>query len=394
MSHIDRTKPKVLMVTTSFPVGPNKASGIFVKRLASALSDQVTLTVLTPGSYDQVETDVDYQIKCFRYAPYKWQRLAHEPGGIFVALRTNRWLVLLLPIFVLALFVGVVLHGRKADIIHANWSVTGFIAGLAALLIGKPVITTLRGTDVSSIRQSAISRLLTGMTLRLSRLIVAVSETIANELRQLWPERARDVFVVPNGVEESLLALKSIQKKEGLVVTTIGNLIPLKDVATIIRAIPNVMKNTQLRVIGEGVERAALENLSHELGVAEQVAFIGAIPPENIKKELSMTDIFVLSSHSEGRPNVILEAMAAGCAIISSDLPGVRELIDEDVSGLFFEPGDVSALSHHLERLIENEQLRSKLGLNARSRIIDMELTWPMCGARYVGLYNSLLELH
>lgn len=392
MMQSSKKKMKVLMVTTSFPVGANKASGIFIKRLADALSRQVTLTVLTPSAYKRVNVEFDYQVRCFRYAPYLLQRLAHEPGGIFVALKSNPWLYFLLPIFLSVLFISVIRHGREVDIIHANWSITGLIAGFAALFIGKPVITTLRGSDVSSIKQSSLSRFSTRLTFRFNHLIVAVSETIAGELRQVWPDRAEDIFVVPNGVDGELLSLKKVQKKDGLVVTTIGNLIPLKDIATIIRAFPVIKENTRLRVVGEGMERPSLEALSQQLGIAQRVTFLGAIPPEAIKDELSMTDIFVLSSHSEGRPNVVLEAMAAGCAVISSDLPGVRELIDADISGLLFKPGDVEALSGHLVSLAGSERQRNQLGMSARSSIIERGLTWSNCGAGYVSLYKRLQE--
>lgn len=390
MTHPGRSRLKVLLVTTSFPVGPNKASGIFVKRLADTLSRQVSLTVLTPGTFEQVNLAVDYQVNCFRYAPIKWQRLAHEPGGILVALRSKPWLMLLLPAFLVALFTGVLHHGKQADVIHANWSITGLISGIAALFIGKPVITTLRGSDVNSISHSVISRTVTALTLRLNRMVVAVSDAIASELCQLWPTQADKVYVVPNGVDEGLLTLSKTTKHHDLIIMTIGNLIPLKDVATLIHAFPSIQEIAQLRVVGEGVERSSLELLTKQLGLSERIDFVGAIPPDEVKTELSMADIFVLSSHSEGRPNVILEAMAAGCAIISSDLPGVRELLEEDVSGLFYRPGDTEALAGLLVRLTASRKLRSQLGEHARSRIVEMGLTWLACGARYVDLYGKI----
>jgi glycosyltransferase involved in cell wall biosynthesis len=149
--------------------------------------------------------------------------------------------------------------------------------------------------------------------------------------------------------------------------------------------------DVHLRIVGEGIERKALEVLSQNLGVANRVFFVGVVEPDMIKEELSKTDIFVLSSHSEGRPNVVIEAMAAGCAIISTDLPGVKELIDDEVNGLFFSPGDVQGLSRHMARLISSDVDRLSLGESARDKIVKLGLTWPTCGDKYVCLYQHTI---
>ncbi|MEJ2613266.1 MAG: glycosyltransferase family 4 protein, partial [Candidatus Thiodiazotropha sp.] len=144
---------------------------------------------------------------------------------------------------------------------------------------------------------------------------------------------------------------------------------------------------------GDGVEKPALEALSQQLGIDKRVVFVGSVEPNSIKDEFARTDIFVLSSQSEGRPNVVLEAMAAGCAVISSDLPGVRELIDADISGLFFCPGDADGLSRHMQRLVSSEIDRITLGKNARERVMELGLTWPKCGEKYINLYRRVLGI-
>lgn len=386
-----KDKIRVLMVTTSFPVGPNRASGIFVKRLADSICDLVELTVLTPSAVSQCQSNAGYQVNCFRYAPYKWQIMAHEPGGVLVALKTHPWLGVILPIFIVVLFLKIMQNGREVDVIHANWSITGIIAGLAGLCIGKPVITTLRGSDVRSIDRSRISKSVIVQLFRLNRMVVTVSEAIASSLTTLWPEKKEKICTISNGVSEELLELRRESRRNCLSISTIGNLIPMKDVATTIRAFQRIEGNLQLRVVGEGIERPALEALSRELGLARRVIFVGSVEPDMIQEELSKTDIFVLSSHSEGRPNVVLEAMAAGCAIVSSDLPGVRELIEDGVNGLFFYPGDVNGLARHMQHLVSSEEDRVALGKSARGKIVELGLTWPKCSDKYVNLYRHVL---
>jgi glycosyltransferase involved in cell wall biosynthesis len=379
------------MVTTSFPVGANRASGIFIKRLADNLSDAVELKVLTPCASESYQTPASFKIHCFRYAPSKWQKIAHGPGGVIIALKTSPWLILLLPSFLLAMFYYVIKNGRDSDVIHANWSITGVMAGLAGFFIGKPVITTLRGSDVRSVKRSLLSRFIVRQVFRFNRFVVTVSDAIAQELYELVPEEREKIHSIPNGVGDNLLNVRRSKQKDKLIITTIGNLIPLKDVGTIIRAFERIDGNVQLRIIGDGIERPVLETLSRDLGVRDRVVFLGVVDPAEVERELAMADVFVLGSHSEGRPNVVLEAMAAGCAVVSTDLPGVRELLDSDISGCTFSPGDVAALSEHLRRLISSQSERIRLGKNARKRIIEKGLSWGACGEKYIRLYQRVL---
>jgi glycosyltransferase involved in cell wall biosynthesis len=381
-------KLQVLMVTTSFPVGANRASGIFVKRLADRLDDMVCLKVLTPSSSALCDISYAYPVYFFRYAPRKWQKLAHQPGGVMVALKSSPWLFMFLPAFVLVMFFCVIKEGRKVDVIHANWSITGLISGLAGFCINKPVITTLRGSDVRNIRQSMLLRFVLRQVFRFNKFVVTVSDAIANELSGLMSGQKKQLFSIPNGVSDELLDEPRLACKVNTVITTIGNLIPLKDVGTIIRSFSQLEGDLQLRIVGDGVERSELEVLCHNLGLSEKVVFLGVIEPDDVKHELMMADIFVLASHSEGKPNVVLEAMAAGCAVVSSDLPGVREVLENGVSGYLFSPGDTDSLRDCLADLISSKSERMRLGLGAGDRIKHIGLTWQKCANSYVELYS------
>jgi glycosyltransferase involved in cell wall biosynthesis len=380
-------KLRVLMVTTSFPVGANRASGIFVKRLADRLGEEVYLKVIAPSSNSLCDISYSYPVYFFRYAPRKWQKLAHQPGGVMVALKTSPWLFLLLPAFVLMMFFCVIKEGRKIDVIHANWSITGLVAGFAGFCISKPVITTLRGSDVRNVGQSIFSRFVIRQVFRLNKFVVTVSNAIKSDLCELMPNRISRLCCIPNGVSDELLSVSRTSFTGSMIITTIGNLIPLKDVGTIIRAFSKLDSDLRLRIIGDGIERSELEDLCQSLGCKGRVDFLGVIEPGGIRRELEMANIFVLASHSEGKPNVVLEAMAAGCAVVSTDLPGVREVLEAGVSGCVFSPGDVDALTDHLSVLISSKSKRERLGVNARNRIKSMGLTWQKCADSYLELY-------
>lgn len=385
------TPLRVLMVTTSFPINSGDVSGIFVSRLADALSERVALEVLTPCGSGAFAPDASYPVHCFRYAPRTWQALTHSPGGIPAAIKRQPAYTLLLPVMLSITFLAVFRRARQVDVIHANWSLTGLICGLAGRLRGCPVITTLRGSDVSRLENSRLIRLLTAWTLKLSHHTVTVSSTMKDEIRTLFPKLASCLSHIPNGVDDSLFALPMPKGNDTLKITTVGNLIPGKAIHELLHAVasydgPLGMRTT---IVGDGPERERLETLAQSLGLAGKVQFTGTLPPQAVAAVLGETDIFVLTSHSEGRPNVVVEAMAAGRAVVATALPGVRELLEHESNGLLFNPGDTVALTDHLRHLANDPALRLHLGDAARQTVVELGLTWQSCAKNYHALYRQ-----
>jgi GalNAc-alpha-(1->4)-GalNAc-alpha-(1->3)-diNAcBac-PP-undecaprenol alpha-1,4-N-acetyl-D-galactosaminyltransferase len=121
----------------------------------------------------------------------------------------------------------------------------------------------------------------------------------------------------------------------------------------------------ELRIIGEGTDRAALERLATERGVALRVRFCGWLnDPQPV---LAGSELFVLSSRWEGFPNALLEAMACGVPAVSFDCDsGPSEIIRDRVDGLLVPPDDVSALASALDHLMDDAALRREMGDRAR----------------------------
>lgn len=390
---------KVTLVTTSFPVGARSVSGIFVAHLADRLSDLVDLTVVTPadasnsGRFPRRALTV---VAC-RYAPKRWQYLAHAPGGIPVALNNNRWLYLWLPGMLLSLFISSAREALSSSVIHANWVICGCLAGVLGRMLGKPVVTTLRGEDVTRGGRSAMDRLLLRICLRLSNRVVSVSQDMRNWLADNFIQYADKLVLIENGVDQAFL-LVGAQRNYGnparaMHLITVGSLIPRKGVDQILRALAQLdgVRPT-LTVVGSGPEEQSLREMAERLGLAGHVRFIGRVEPKEVLALLAEADVFVLASHSEGRPNVILEAMAAGLPVIASNIPGVREIVDHGATGLLFDDGAIVPLARCIETLSADQALRRRLGEGGRDRILSKELTWPNCARKYVEVYRELLS--
>jgi glycosyltransferase involved in cell wall biosynthesis len=391
---------RLAVVTTSYPLIPGSVSGVFVARLIESLPPSVFATVITPASHT---TNAGcgmgrVAIRCFRYAPRRLQTLAHEPGGIPVALRTHTWAYLLLPGFLLAMLASCLRRGRSTDLIHANWAICGCVAGLAGKLLRVPVITTLRGDDVTRAQQSLTDRIILSLCLHWSHAVVTVSRSIETWIQQQYPHHTPKTCLIENGVEDVFLELpagRDIAPGEPrLRLLAVGSLIARKGVDQIIAALHRLPERgqTMLTIVGDGPEREHLLELARTLGLQRNVEFTGALTPSAIPREFARAHVFVLASHSEGRPNVILEAMAAALPVVASDIPGVNELVEHGHTGLLFRPGVIEELAQHLLALVRDATLRDRLGRAGRDFILQRQLRWRTTAAQYYRLYTTLME--
>lgn len=168
---------------------------------------------------------------------------------------------------------------------------------------------------------------------------------------------------------ETCLGIKRL--KNGVTTGYIGGLKPEKNVETLIQAFREFLKDNPeveagLVIIGDGLMRDFLEETVKKYDLSSHVLFSGFIP--DAYRFLNAIDIFVLPSLSEGSPLSLIEAMAAGKAIIASDIPSIREIVKHDEEAILVDPLDIRALKQAILLLYNNPDLRTKLGRRARER--------------------------
>jgi len=127
----------------------------------------------------------------------------------------------------------------------------------------------------------------------------------------------------------------------------------------------------RLTIVGEGEERPALETLRARLGLDDVVDLPGAAPEAEVARVLARSDLFVLSSVSEGFGIVLLEAMACGLPVIAPALHGLGEVVADGVEGRLFVPGSEEDLAAAIEALAADAALRRRLGAAGRRRVVD-----------------------
>jgi glycosyltransferase involved in cell wall biosynthesis len=170
-------------------------------------------------------------------------------------------------------------------------------------------------------------------------------------------------------------------------------LVEEKGTDLLLRAVAGLSGEWRLRLVGDGPERPALQQLAHQLGVADRVCFDGAIPSGQIAAYLQQLDVLVLPSRT--RPNwkeqfgrVLVEAMACETAVIGSDSGEIPHVIGD--AGLIFPEDDVNGLRKCLEQLQQEPALRVKLGQKGRQRVLN-HYTQAQIAAQTVAVYRELI---
>lgn len=393
---IESSKMKVLLLTTSFPLTPESMSGIFINRFIPFLPDDIELTILTPSDREKnIVQNERFNLRTFRYAPGVWQQLAHEPGGLPAALKRNKLLFLLLPFFLISLCWACVRESLRSDLIHANWSINGLVAGAIGRLTATPTVTSLRGGDVNRINHSVFHRFLVHACFILNNGIVTVSDSLAEFLADKFPRYAYKIETVSNGVDDSFYAA-AIDRPchRHIEMLAVGNLVPNKGVDKIIRALGKLkmVSEWHLTVLGDGEQRSFLEQLAHRQGISTMVSFKGRVAPADVAQYMRKADLFLFASLAEGRPNALMEAMAAGLPVIASTLPSVMELIRHEENGLLFQVERIDQFQEMIKYLLENPKERQRLGAAGHVSLKLRGMTWENTGSRYGEIYRQLVQ--
>lgn len=203
--------------------------------------------------------------------------------------------------------------------------------------------------------------------------IVANSLAAARRLRHEGVGRQR-ILMIPNGIDPRDFA--AIPALDGLrtprVVVSVGGLRAEKGHRVLIEAAPSVVARhpeVEFRLVGEGPEEARLRRMADERGIGGAVRFLGYT--RNVAASLEQAGVFVLPSLTEAFPNALMEAMAAGRAVVASDVGGVGELVEDNATGLLVPPADPAKLAAAISRLLDDAELARKLGRRARAEVSD-----------------------
>ena len=273
------------------------------------------------------------------------------------------------------------------DVLHANqaWPWACGYAELAALLTPGVCVVAVDHLPVDGAipRPRRLARRLLARRLHAH---VAVGERAARDVERLVGLPPGSVRGVANGVppaQPDPLPRSAV----GPTIGALGRITDQKGYDALVRALPELPGAT-LVLVGDGPERAALEALAAELGVAERLVVTGWT--RAARRHLPTFDVLAVPSLWEGMPLVILEAMHAGLPVVASDVGSVAEAVLDGETGYVVAPGDETALRERLARLLGDAELRARLGAHGRA-IAAERFTDAAMARRYEAVYADVL---
>ncbi len=311
-------------------------------------------------------------------------------------------------------FVADVARREGARVLHAHSSYTnGLAARYASKQLGIPFIYELRtlwgeravvedGLDPRSFKYRAVWRLELGV-MRRANLVVAIAKGIRDAIveRGIPSEK---VIIVPNGVDTSVFSprdpdqelVRSLRLNGCFVVGFIGSLGSLEGMPLMIEAFKEIHRReprARLVIVGDGQDAERLRQATTAAGLDAVVTMTGLVPHDQILRYYSVMDVLVYPRidariNQTVTPLKPLEAMAMGKVCLASDVGGLKELVQDDVTGLLFKAGDVGDLANKTLTLAADPDLRQRLAAQGQA-MVRRDREWSAVAARYADIYRQ-----
>ena len=296
-----------------------------------------------------------------------------------------------------------ILQGRH-DVIHAHFPppMTSYYASKSSKKSKTPFILTyhcdlelpkLFGSVITAIYRTTLGR----STLKNSKKIIVTTRTYAATSRDLWKF---EPCVIPNAIDPKVFNPEDkgrrVKERHNLhdskIVLYVGRLKFHKGLEYLIESAQHTTKNVKYLIVGGGDYEPKLKRLMYARGLDNRIIFAGEVPNKELPEYYAACDVFVLPSISrlEAFGIVGLEAMASGKPVIISDIPGVREVIEEGVEGLLVEPMNAEDLAEKINILLSDAALRKKMGEHGR-RKVEEKFTWDKVVRQIEEVYKEVI---
>ncbi|MCX5761242.1 MAG: glycosyltransferase family 4 protein [Gemmatimonadetes bacterium] len=379
---------KVLFVTHAFPRHAGDAAGTFVLALANAVSARgVTVDVLAPSAPGLAadESIAGIRVRRFRYAPSSWETLAYT--GTMAEQVTSSWRGKV----ALALLIRA---GRRAvrravrddhyDLVHCHW---WFPSGLMCGGLTVPLLVTSHGTDVRMARAGLARRLFRRVGAQAAAM-TAVSSWLARAASDALG--GKPVGTAPMPATTALFAPDPATPRPSDRMLFVGRLNAQKGVADLLQALAMSRRPWSLDIVGDGPDRAALDERAEALSVTARVRWHGHVPQPALAAIYRTAAAVIIPSTDEGLGLVGVEASLCETPVVAYASGGLTDVVRDGETGWLVPTGDVAALAHAIDGVVDQPEKARRAGQAARR--FAMERFSPSAvGARYRALYDDLL---
>lgn len=407
-SNDESVKPKLLVITSTFPRWLNDTDPPFVYELSKRLIDTFDVTVHTPyysGSKTNEQMD-GMHIHRFRYFFTPYERLAGGQG-IVPKMRKNKLYCLLLPFFLISQFISFIflVYKLRPDVIHAHWLIPqGFWAVAVKMLFKVPVVITAHGADVYSLRTPIFVKMKKWICQNADQ-IVTVSLALADVLRT-DTRCAQPPATISMGVDAQLFSPDKKNEEirvrygiKGPFLLFVGRLSEKKGIRYLVAAMSLIIRQNpeaKLLIIGQGELGKELRDQAQGLGLGDVVLFVGAVPNAQLPVYFASADCFIGPSvqvrggDTEGLPVTFIEAAMSGCLVIGTNVGGVAEVILHEETGYVVPPEDAQALAKTIISVLEQKETYSFMKSKGRQWALQ-NFEWGVVAKRYEELLKRVI---
>jgi glycosyltransferase involved in cell wall biosynthesis len=359
----------VLTLTPFFPSDQNEVSGCFVAEPIEQLRQfgvDSSVIAVSPIYYPRKHSSSSAAAEWVRYPQVPRTFGLSSAGKLLYARLVGR--------------IRQLHRVKPIDVIHAHAALPcGHAAALLSRRFNIPFVVTVHGLDVFNNCHlggipAAWRRKVSVEVYRGARNVVCISGKVQAILKAGTPAETCST-VVHNGVNPILFSQAPVEGGAfGPEILTVGTLLRSKGHELVLRALGKLRASfpqLQSRIIGEGPDRARLEALVRELGIEQQVQFVGRRSRSEVAEAMRRCSVFVLPSRNEGLGCVYLEAMSCGKAVIGCQGQGIDEVIEHRKNGWLVPADGLEELVHGLSALLGSPELRTRIGTAARQTILE-----------------------
>ncbi len=352
------------------------------------------MTVCAPSYRGLSDHEIEgIPVKRFRYAPAALETLTHHSGATN-KLQRNPLYLALLPGYLLAGAARVRRLCRQEhwDVIHVHWPMPQGILALAGRHPDARIVSTFYGADLALARRSRLLGWLLQRVVAASSAVTAISRYTGQQLTQLT---GATPTIIPYGMDMTPRHVAEVGAKPApYELLIVGRLIERKGHLILLEALARLGRpDVALTIIGEGQDRSRIEGRIAALGLAGRVRLLGRVSDADLQRAYARCDICLLpaitdsAGDTEGLGMVLLEAMRYEKPVIASDLGGIKDIVEDDASGVLVAPGDAPALAAAIGALLDDPARRARLGRDGR-RINAERFAWERIVDAYLQAYR------
>lgn len=390
---------KVLVLSSMYPNSRLYLSGIFVHEQVKEFKKQgIDVTVIAP---------VPYSPPLISNLKSRWKKIASIPtmeliDGIKVI--HTKYIAIPKGIFKAQWsysYVNSIMNHlsefpeiQDADIIHAHGALPNdYAAYLLSKKLKKPYILTVHGDAVYVVVKKSKRFKYSKLAIEQAAAVVGVSSKVKERVIE-YSDREDNIFVIYNGFNrENTSEIKPQINDTKIDILFAANLIERKGCEYVVKAFNKLStkyKNIRLTIAGGGILYFQIKNLIEELGITQSVRMTNALQHSEMLNEIASCDIFILPSWDEAFGVVYLEAMNFKKPIIGTKGEGISDVVIDGENGLLVRPRNIDDIIEKLTLLIDDENLRKKIGENG-FKAVD-EMSWKNNARKQIEIYNKILN--